>query len=251
LIASIGEYLGERSLELAERAIQYVRPIYGASAANGIDGLGSGVLIRRAAKRWVATANHVLNHNSDTPLEEGTSLYVGMPDGSINKNLVQTQLSGLNDPYDLALLPCDFLNDYPESMFLDADADLVDDRADFAFYHVIGYRAAPHAMDVHEGAKLVRPKPFLYTGTRVTQEESSAHLHLQIDAMKARHGNERWETGSLEGVSGGGVFPILPLAQNSPRVQLAGIFIEHPKARRRVIATKTSVLRALLQLQPS
>jgi hypothetical protein len=168
----------------------------------------------------------VLKHNSDTQFEEGTSLYVGMPDGSINKNLLQRQSSGLKDPCDLALLPCDFLNDYPETMFLDADADLVDDRADFAFYHVIGYRAAPHAIDVHEGAKLVRPKPFLYTGARIIQEESPANLHLQIDAMKARHGNQRWGTGSLEGVSGGGVFPLRLLAQNSPRVQLAGIFIE-------------------------
>src|SRR5579871_5384624 len=114
-------------------------------------------------------------------------------------------------------------------MFLDADSEFVDDRADFTYYHVIGYRIARRAIDLHEAAKTIRPKPFLYTGVRITQDDSPGQVHIRIDAMKARHGDQRWETGPREGISGGGVFPFLPLAENSPALRLAGIVIEHQK----------------------
>jgi hypothetical protein len=124
--------------------------------------------------------------------EDGTSLYIGMPDGEINENLIQAQATATQDPHDIALVPCDFLHDYPIDLFMDADTDFVDDRADFSLYHVIGYPVRRGAMNLHDAAKTVRPKPFLYTGTRIPQDGSPAHLHLHIDAMKARHGNQRW-----------------------------------------------------------
>jgi hypothetical protein len=68
-IASVGEYLDEPGQEFAERALQYVRPIYGATPTGAIDGIGSSVLMRRANHRYLATANHVLQHNVNTICE--------------------------------------------------------------------------------------------------------------------------------------------------------------------------------------
>ncbi|SRR5579871_3204270 len=113
LIVGLGEFLDDRSLELAARAIPYVRPIYGATPNGEIDAIGTAVLARRTQNRYLATAKHLLEHNADIDRDEGTSLYVGMPDGEVKEHLIETKAIVVKDPYDIAVLPCDFLEDYP------------------------------------------------------------------------------------------------------------------------------------------
>ncbi|MGC9970317.1 MAG: hypothetical protein ABSE56_06985 [Bryobacteraceae bacterium] len=44
----------------------------------------------------------------------------------------------LDASYDVAVLRCDFLNDYPDDLSLDSERDFVDDRSNFTWLRIVG-----------------------------------------------------------------------------------------------------------------
>jgi hypothetical protein len=50
----------------------------------------------------------------------------------------QANAVALDASYDVAVLRCDFLNDYPDDLSLDSERDFVDDRSNFTWLRIVG-----------------------------------------------------------------------------------------------------------------
>jgi hypothetical protein len=240
-IVSPGEYICEVAEEWAQQYRKSVRPLFQADFASELEGLGSAVLLKRSDHRMLVTAHHV----PENARSDGSSVYVGLQDvGDIIE--LPERTVGYSGPGDIAVFADaePLLQDIPAANFIDLDVHIARGPTASRLCFVLGYRAAPRALNLHPEEHKARSEMFFYCGT--VQQKTGSNLYVRVDYKKVRHGRMRQQTGELHGISGGAVFEFDPL---SPAIQplFAGIVTQHRRRERHLVCTSTNVIRQLLE----
>jgi hypothetical protein len=204
LIVTSGEFFTEQAEQQAQRARRSVRPIFQAGFSGELEGLGSCVLLKAEDGRCLVTADHIIAENTGTPYREASTLYFGAEEGG---QIVQLSGRGFRTPrrYDMAIVfeADGVLDRLPADQFLSIDSNLLD-RFSPKCRFVLGYRASRKGVNLNHLTLKARPKAFLYFGR--IDEQTPTHLKVQIDYKKVHRGKQKFQTGELNGISGGGVF---------------------------------------------
>jgi hypothetical protein len=241
LIATPGEFLAEQAKQQAQRVRRSVRPIFQVGLSGELEGFGSCVLLKAEARRFLVTAGHIIDGNVDTPDREASTLYFGPEEvGAI------VQFSGRAfrtcGRYDMAIVfeTAGILDQLPADRFLSVDSNvLYGSSPSYRCCFVLGYRASRKATNLNGLTLKVRPKPFLYVGK--IHEQTPTHLKVQIDYKKVRRGNQKFQTGELNGISGGGVFVFDPSHPNAVPL-LLGVVTDHKKSERHLLCTRAALI---------
>ena len=230
--------------KLGDRMYHTVLPIIGADERGRHDAIGSGILIAFGARRFLATAAHVLEHNdehgSPDPLWKATTLYLGNP-GHPHVRLLG-EAPKANDPADVGMveLSDETMAELQNCHFLNADQDFSAASANSQFAVAIGYQN--RASKPNDDLKTVKHEPLIFSNSG--SHRKGIHIFLPMDWTKVRDGDQIRSIGKLHGISGGGLFWLSTLTDPESIDPLAGIIIEH--ANKTLKATDVNILRQLI-----
>jgi len=248
---------------LSAKFLPAVRPIYGSTAHGRPEHIGTCTLLRLGEDRYLVTAAHVIDHNTDN----ATTLYLGGAPGQdlieINADFwatVKPDNHRENDHHDFALwkMPPDVINALGDVKYFE-DSEIGDGRTspDGRNYLALGYPNSKNKK-LDNPNKRVVPKLWKYSASAKPNDQLASrlgifghdHFFLDFDSEHSRDpGGEIVNSINPRGASGGPLIDMGRIANpenlapdRQLRGRLAGILIEHQDRDKAIVAVKIGLV---------
>lgn len=252
------EYLDKAAKAALANFRDAVRPIYGATDKGAPDHIGTALLLNLPEGRFLLTAAHVIDHNTNTTLYLGADDFVPLqfealataaPDGDRSKDHVDFAIACVDNDLLAKMSGAKFITEAEISRSVDPTRGRT--------YTCLGYPNSKNKVNTHRGTR-VSPLllPYTSTGKPASLLPKIAHdeIHVLVDYDGKYVRNEsgaKVNAVALRGCSGGAIIDhgriSLDTLYCKTEPKLAALLIEAHAEKKVILGTRLSVILAAVR----